>query len=464
MIRKSLSAPFSAILIAGLSACNSLPPKTVATPALENEVASIEVPDRWVFGAGFDQEIADNWAGILQDDQLLQLIEEAFEHNPSLRASAETVARARAVLAQSKAGLLPAISGSIGASGGGGFEGDDFDDSYSGSLSASWEADLWGAIRSGILSDEYDLKSTAAVYKNARESLVATVARSYISLVEAQKQLQLSSETLAAQLETLRVVQARYDLGAASRVEVVLAESDVASAQDNVVAVTATRTSNAIALQILLGRYPDAQIEISDAFPAIQENIGIGTQIELILRRPDILAAEYDVLSAFSATRALEERRWPALNLTTGISTAASNPSSILDPVSLSYSIGASLANSLFDGGLTRARLDAANAAERQALALYGDAVLSGYQEVEVILQNLTALSQRLGYTETRATAARETLELAEIQYRAGDIDLLDVLTFRQRSFQADSTLLSIQQQLLDTRIALYLALGGSAE
>lgn len=464
MIKRHVPAMLAGSLIAGLSACSSLPTEETAAPALQNEIAAIDAPDRWAFGAGFDQQIADDWADLIEDDQLQQLIEEALERNPSLRASAENLNRARAVVAQSKAGLLPTITGSLGASGGGDVDGDNFDDRYSSSLSASWEADLWGAIRSGILSDQYDLQSTAAIYKSTRQSLIANVARAYISLVEAKKQLQLSTETLAAQTETLRVVQTRYDLGAASRVEVVLAESDVAGAQDNVVAATALRTSNAISLQTLLNRYPDGNIEVSDAFPSIPENMGIGAQIELLSRRPDILAAEYDVLSAFSATRVLEARRWPELSLSAGVTAGASNPASLFDPASLSYSIGASLANSLFDGGLTKARLDAANATQRQALALYGQTVLSGYQEVEVFLQNLKALRQRQTYTETRAKAARETLDLAEIQYRAGDIDLLDVLTFRQRSFQADSALLRIQQQLLETRIALYLALGGSAE
>lgn len=463
MIRNIARTLLFSASIGGLSGCANLEIETTARPALQQEVAGIEAPDRWTFGKEIDLQVANDWTTIVQDARLSKLIEKALERNPTLRASAESVARARAVLAQSQAAFLPTINGQFNASGTGALEGDDFNDSYSSAVTANWEADLWGAIRSGVLNQRYDLQSTEAVYKSTREALIANVARAYITLVEAQKQLDLAEETLAAQIETLRVVQTRYDLGAASRREVVLAESDVASARDNVAVTSATRISSAIALQILIGDYPDGSIEIEEEFPLVQKDIGIGTQIDLLSRRPDILAAEYDVLSAFAATRVLEARRWPTLSLSTGISTGASTPSNLFDPTSIAYSIGLSLANSLFDGGLSRNQIEAATATQHQALAIYGQTVLAGFQDVEITLQNLQALDQRLIFTEQRVIAARETLELAEIQYRAGDIELLDVLTFRQRSFQADSTLLNIQQQLLDTRIALYLALGGAA-
>ena len=118
----------------------------------------------------------------------------------------------------------------------------------------------------------------------------------------------------------------------------------------------------------------------------------------------------------------------------------------------------------MFDGGLTDARIEAAEASGQIALATYGSAVLDAYADVEGRLDDVETLRNRSAFVETAAANARETLQLAEIQYKEGAIDLLDVLTFRQRSFQADRTLLSLRRSEIESRITLYLALGGAIE
>lgn len=455
-----LAALLSSISLGG---CMSVDVTDNATPELQSEVMSLDAPELWVFEANSDKRVAASWAEIIKDEPLTALMEEALISNPSLRASAEGVARAQALLAQSRSGLLPILTAATGANGGGFVDEGTFDETYSAGLSASWEADLWGGIRAGGIGAGYDLEGSKAVYRSSRETLIANVARAYVIMIEARKQLELSEATLAAQLDTLRIVSVRYDLGAASRREIVLATSDVASARDNVATVKAAKTNAVLALQALLGRYPDGGFPVPADFPTVTPAIGTGRPSELIHRRPDILAAEYNVLSAFAATRAAETRRWPDLSLSADLDGAAANSANLLDPASLTYSIGARLAATLFDGGLTTARIDAATANQRQALTEYGQTVLNGYQDVETALQTLGTLEERVIYTEQGAVAAREALDLAEIQYQQGAIDLLDVLTFRQRSFQADSTKLSVERQVLETRIALYLALGGAA-
>lgn len=280
--------------------------------------------------------------------------------------------------------------------------------------------------------------------------------------IESEFLIALSEKTLAAQEETLRIVKVRYDLGAASRRELVLAESDVASAQDGLIVIRSTRTDTAMALQILLGLYPNGEINTSQDFPTMTRNISAGTPADILRRRPDIIASEMDVLSAFQSTRLARTGNWPGLTLSGGINTGSSNLGDILDPVSIAYSLGARLAGTLFDGGLNTARIDAATATQRQTLANYGQSVLEAYFDVESALEDIRTLESRAPYVAESANAARETLALAEIQYKEGAIDLLDVLTFRQRSFQADQTEIVLQRQTLEARIALYLALGGA--
>lgn len=445
-----------------LSACATLDIGPSGEASISEEMTALDAPASWVFGSQTDGQIAADWASVLIDTRLEELIKQALANNPSLRASAESVARAEALLNQSRSNLLPRLSADFGPRLGGALEGNDLSDSYSGGLSASWEADLWGGIQAGILASGYDVASTRATFEGARQALIAAVARSYNLAIEAGLQIDLTEQTLRAQDETLRIVNVRYELGAASRRELVLAESDVAGARDNLIVSKATRTDAIQALQILLGDYPSGELAVAPDFPKFTGTLGAGTPEVLLRRRPDILSAEYSVLSAFQSTRAVKADTWPSLSLSGGIDTASGNIIDILDPVSIAYSIGARLADTLFDGGLSGARIDAANASQRQALANYGQAALDAYFDVESALNTINTLGERRIFVQQSADAARETLALAEIQYKEGAIDLLDVLTFRQRSFQADRTQITLERRLIEARIALYLALGGA--
>ncbi|MDB2437324.1 TolC family protein [Hellea sp.] len=430
--------------------------------SVSTEAAAINAPASWVFGEQTDGQIAENWSSVLIDPRLDELITQALVNNPSLRSSAESIARSEALLRQSRSNLVPSLSADFSPSAGTVLEGGDFFDTYSGGLSASWEADLWGGIRAGILASGFDLASTRAAFESARQALIAAVARSYSLAIEADLQIDLSEQTLRAQEETFRIVNVRYELGAASRREVVLAESDVASAQDNLVVARSAKTDAIQALQILLGAYPSGELAIAPDFPTFTENLGAGTPEALLNRRPDVLSAEYDVLSAFQSTRVVTSDTLPILTLNGGIDTASGSIGDIFDPVSVALSLGARLADVLFDGGLSKARIDAASATQRQALADYGQAVLDAYFDVESALNTISILRERRVFVQQSADSARETLALAEIQYKEGDIDLIDVLTFRQRSFQADQTAITLDRQIIEARIALYLALGGS--
>jgi NodT family efflux transporter outer membrane factor (OMF) lipoprotein len=453
------------VLLAALtSACHST--QTPAEPGslISQEGSALNAPEAWVFGPEVDGEVADTWAGIIRDEALLALMEEALAANPGLRASAGSVRRAEAFLRQSRSALLPSVAASAGASGSSDLEDFDLTERYTASLDASWEADLWGAIRSDILASQYDLESARAVYRASRESLAAGVARAYAVAIDARHQVDLTRATLAAQEDTLRIVDVRYELGAADRREQVLAESDVANARDSLELALASQRSATRALEVLLGRYPDGTMTVPDALPVVVDVVLAGQPADLLRRRPDVLSAEAGVRAAFASTNVTRASRWPGLSLSGGVSSATSDLADVLDPAALALSLGLRLADTLFDGGLTDARIAAADAGGQIALANYGATVLDAYADVEGRLDDVETLRNRSAFVETAAKNARETLQLAEIQYKEGAIDLLDVLTFRQRSFQADRTLLSLRRSQVESRITLYLALGGAIE
>jgi len=205
-------------------------------------------------------------------------------------------------------------------------------------------------------------------------------------------------------------------------------------------------------------------MNVPDALPGVVDVVLAGQPADLLRRRPDVLSAEAGVRAAFASTDVTRASRWPSLSLSGGVSSATSDLADMIDPATLAVSLGLRLAGALFDGGLTDARIAAAEANGQIALANYGTAVLDAFADVEGRLDDVETLRNRATFVETAAENARETLQLAEIQYKEGAIDLLDVLTFRQRSFQADRTLLSLRRSEIESRITLYLALGGAIE
>ena len=462
--RYVMRALFCAVSITALSGCASLNLSSwtdLTSPDVDAELSRYGPPSQWSFGPGLDQEIVQDWDVIIQDERLIGLIAEALENNLSLRASAENITRAEAILTQSRSALLPSLDFSVGGDVSAPLDGFDLSDRYSSGFSSSWEADLWGAIDQDIAAANFDLAGTRAFYESARQSLVAQVALAYLAMAEAWLQQELSQQNLDAQKETLRIVNLRYEFGAANRSEVVLSESDLASAQDTLLVDEADLRNTVRSFQVLLGRYPDGNFDFPRTFSSIMTSVYAGQPADILRRRPDILQAEYDMLASFADLNVQEADRWPRLILSSDFSAGSLDLSDIVDPSDYVFSLGARLADSLFDGGLTRGRIEAAESSARQSVIDYGQAVLDAYIEIEGLLDDLQVVDQRYGLVETAALAARETLRLSEIQYKEGAIDLLDVLTFRQRSFQSDRTLISIQRQQLEARIALYLALGG---
>jgi len=244
----------------------------------------------------------------------------------------------------------------------------------------------------------------------------------------------------------------------------VLAESDVAGAEDNLEVARANTRATVRALQVLLGRYPTGTFDIPATFPHLSDVIAAGQPAQILRRRPDVLSAEYNVRAAFAGKYATRAGTWPALNLSADISSAVANLGDLFDPADMALSLGGRLADTWFDGGLSRARIDAAGFSAEQALRSYGQTVLDAFADVEGRLDDLSVIDRRRVLVGQETAAARETLRLAEIQYKEGAVDLIDVLNFRQRSFQSARTLLAVERQQLNARIALYLALGGASK
>jgi len=171
-----------------LSACATGFGVHQTTPKIEAQITEIGPPSNWAFGAAVDAEISKDWAGVIDDPQLLSLIDEALLKNLSLRASALSVDRSVAIARQSRSAKVPRLGANFSTTANTPLDNINFADRYSAGLSASWEVDLWGKIRADVAAANFDLAGAKAFYQSARQALIAQTARAYVTVIEAEQQ------------------------------------------------------------------------------------------------------------------------------------------------------------------------------------------------------------------------------------------------------------------------------------
>ena len=426
--------------------------------AVSNEVPA--QPQTWVTPANIG-ETQIGWIEAFNDQTLTTLVKEAQANNKNLQAIAANVDQAWALTRQAGSALQPQVGLSTGGTrsgvrGGGSSKGE-----ITLGAQVSWEADLWGRIRSGVRAQEASAQAVEADFVYAQHSLAATTAKSYFTAIESNLQANIERETVTILEETRRITQVKFDNGLSTAQDVALSRSDLASARERLTASEGAYRNALRSLELLLGRYPSAEVAVHSSLPGVPPAPPAGLPSELLERRPDIIAADRRVAAAFNRTEEAKAAKLPSLSLTGNLGGASNALSNVLNPGNLAWSVGASLLAPIFDGGQRQAQVEVATAAQEQSLAQYGEAALNAFAEIENNLDNATVIAQREIELTEASNQANEAFRIANLRYNAGESELLDVLSIQQRVVGAQRSLSSIKRLLLEQRINLNLALGG---
>jgi NodT family efflux transporter outer membrane factor (OMF) lipoprotein len=421
-----------------------------------------KTPTQWQMAAE-SGAVQAGWVETFNDASLTALVLEAQGNNRDLAAAAANVDRAWAFARQAGAALAPDVSIAAGAARTGSF---DSSRSSASNLSlgaqVSWEADVWGRLRSGQRSAVASAQAVEADYRSAQESLAAATSKAYFSAIEANIQTEIARETVGILEETLRIVTVKHENGMASAQDLSLARSDLATARERLTTVEGSFRDAVRSLEALLGRYPGAELEVRETLPAVPPPPPAGLPSELLERRPDIVAAERRVAAAFNATNQARAARLPTISLTGDVGGASNSLSNLLSSDNTSWRVGTNLLAPIFDGGRLREGVRIATAEQEAALAAYGNAAITAFGELETNLDQGVVVQQRIVDLEEAAMEADNAFRIARLRYDEGEEDLLNVLTIQQRVISARSSLSSAERLLLEQRVNLSLALGGS--
>jgi len=453
-----LAAAWLAAAVAGCALSPPPPHNAVVAEALPKATV---IPPAWRAAPGTGA-VADDWLAALGDSTLDALVAEAIANNLDLRQAAERVTIAQQSMVVVGAQLLP----QVGATLGGRTTRDDEHDANSNVtlayVGAAWELDIWGKLRTQRAATQAGYEATALDYAYARQSLAAAVAKSWYLTIETHQLLALAEQSVGIYQDLAKLVTLRRSAGKDSDLDVADTRAKLEAAMSQVQFARQTYGEARRGLEVLLGRYPAAEIEGAATFPPLPAPPATGIPAALLERRPDIIAAEREVLAAFRQQEAAELALRPDFSMSLVGGRIADPVLSLLrlNPWFASAALGASVP--IYEGGALRAEVKIATAQQAQAVARYGSVVLTAFREVENAISNEQLLAQRLPLDQSATQARGEAVRIATVQYVAGRRDLLWVSNLQSGQLASEADLIKLQALQHVNRIQLYLALGGS--
>lgn len=332
---------------------------------------------------------------------------------------------------------------------------------------AGWELDLFGSTQRAIEAADAEIAAAQERLRSVSVSLAAEVGLNYIDLRSAQNRLHITRQNIDAQNQSVRLTKARYDAGLNSELDTVRASALLSGTESQVPLLETAIQTAAHRLSVLTGQAPGvlrAQLEVDGAIPTAPTAIPVGLPSELLLRRPDIRAAERELAAATARIGVAVADLYPKFRLTGGISGKDGDLGSLLSSSSRAWSLGPSVSWPVFDGGRIRANIQVQNARQEQAIAVYEQSILLALEEVENGLVSFAKEQLRRESLAAAVESNRKAVRIANERYVQGLEDFLSVLNAQQQLFESEDRLVQSQSLVLTNLIALYKALGGGWE
>lgn len=404
-----------------------------------------------------------DWWKVYGDPELDALQDQVIAANQTLRVAEANYRQARAAVRVARAELFPGVGVNAGgtraraANSRGGGTGSVF----TAAADVTWEVDLWGGIRRSVEASESGAQASAADLANTQLSLQAELAQNYLQLRVADAIKRVLQDTVDAYQRSLALTQNRYAAGVAARADVVQAETQLLTARANLIDIANTRAQFEHAIAALVGKAPaDFSLAERTDVPPVP-NVPAGVPSELLERRPDVAAAERRVAAANAQIGVATAAIYPSLTLSAGGGFIGSSVGNWISLPNRFWSLGASLAGTVFDGGLRVAQRDEAVAFWDASVAQYRQTVLDAFREVEDNLAALRILEEEAAVQAAALRSARESVALTTNQYKAGLVAFLNVVTVQAVALQAERNSVELSGRRFSATIALVKALGG---
>ncbi len=450
------------ICLVALSACAVGPDYQRPDMQLQADYANAPA-GHWLAADSLSPDPAGQWWLVFNDPGLEQLMARMLLANLDLLEAEARYRIAVAELESSRSGLFPSLGAdtSLTRSAQGPSTAGNPSNSYAAGLSTNWEIDLWGRVRRSIEASQASKDASAADLAGLKLSLQSTLAQAWFGLQASLLQQDLLERTVREYEHALQLTRNQFAAGMVSPADVAAATSQLEQAKAQGIRNRWQAKQQQHAIMVLLGTSPGAYELPPAAGLAQVPAVPVAVPSTLLVRRPDIAAAERRLAEANARIGVAQAAWFPELNLSAQTGYRASELADWLSAPARFWSLGPALALSIFDGGARSAALDSARANYDVLAASYRKTVLEAIREVEDALVQADALVAEQDARDKAEVAANESLRLVSNQYRAGMLDYLNVVQAQTNALNARQTVIDVQQQRLSAAVLLITAQGG---
>ncbi|MCS6290807.1 MAG: efflux transporter outer membrane subunit [Nitrospira sp.] len=451
----------------------------------------VETPADWTrmasgpLAAGATHKMPEaDWWQAFHNEELTRFVERALAQNHDVRRAVSRVLEGRASVTTAGAGLYPQLNvqgnysnivvskntlAGLGLATGQqpgpqvfAKPGSSFD-LWNGAADLRWELDVWGRIRRGMEAASADAQAIEQDARAIALTLIGDVGQSYFRIRELDEQIEIAQRALTLRRDSLDIITKRASVGLASDLDVKRTEVLVAESAGQIPDLTRLRAVELHRLEVLTGSAPGSVVLAPTSLRKVivQPEIPVGLPSQLLERRPDILQAEASLVAANARIGQARAYFFPTLSITGQGGLQSAEFVNWFSGNSANFSIGPSVTLPIFMGGTNVARLEAAESRYQQMLEGYQQTILVAFREVADLLVSIQSRSEQLARQREQATAATAAVGLAEVRYRKGLVNYLDVLDAQRTMLAAETQLAQTERARLTDMVGLYKALGG---
>jgi multidrug efflux system outer membrane protein len=451
---------FAGLLALLASGCMSLEPHYVRPESA--------VPASWPVGDAYLAQSeaalpAVTYKEIFRDPRLQTLIQQALVNNRDLMAAAANIAAAREQYRIQRAGQLPVVNAGAGTTVTGD-KGGNVNATYTAGLNVpSFELDLFGRVRSLSHAQLERYFATEAAGRTTRLALVASIADAWLVYGADSSLLGIANDTARSAATTVKLTRARLEGGVAPRTDLSQAQQILTGAEADVARQTTLAAQDVNALQLLVGAPIDPALlpkSIDEAAPTVAE-LPAGLDSSILLRRPDVLEAEYQLRAANAQIGAARAALFPRISLTGLLGLASEALTKLFSGGAFGWSAGADATYTIFQGGAGRANVRLSEAQRNAAVADYQKAIQTAFREVADALARRGTMGKELTARTEQTAAAADALKLSEARYRAGIENFLATLDAQRSAYSSQQVLVQTKLESAQNLVDLYQSLGG---
>jgi len=436
-----------------LLACSS-------TSAVDEKLKDLPLPQNW-HDSKQALAVEHNWLSQLDNPQVHQLVKKALaaNHQFAMQAYALEISQQQLIISGSQ--LWPELDLAFRSGRNKNNQTGSYANSNSVNLNLSYEVDIWGKLSDADRLSNYNYLAQKASFEQDKQQLVVKVLTSWFSVIEAEKLLTLYRSRVENSQQNLAIIEAGYRSGLTAALDVYLTRNDLNSELTRVSEQETVKTKLIRQLERLIGEYPKGELLVNANLPLLTNDIPVGLPSELISRKPELKASWYQLLSQDAGLAYAHKQRFPSIVLSGSVGDDNADIGELLSGSSLAWSLLGSVSAPIFNAGRLQANEEKARLELKQGEQLYLDTLYGAFSDVENAITTEQSLKQRY-YT---MLAAQENAKVASTlsfeQYQSGLVSYTTVLDAQKRSFEAQTTLIKIKNQLIANRINLHFSLGG---